>query len=327
MGKNILVTGGAGYIGSHTVRYLSKKGDRVIVYDNFANGHRFAVKGAELIEGDIGDYDLLKKTLQEEKIDAVIHFAAATLVNESVESPRKYYQNNVSNGLLLLNAMIDVGVKKIVFSSSCATYGTPLKVPINEGEKQSPINPYGRTKLMFEHILKDYDSAYGLKSVCLRYFNAAGADAEGDIGEKHDPETHIIPILLQVAKGERKIFSVFGTDYKTRDGSCMRDYVHVTDLADAHSKAVDFLFENERSDCFNVGTGDGYTVLELIDAVKKVTSKDIPFKIESRRPGDPDILIADTEKARTFLNWVPQHSGIDNIIATAWKWHSSDFNK
>ena len=327
MGRNILVTGGAGYIGSHTVRYLSRNGDNVTVYDNFANGHKFAVKGVELVEGDIGDYGLFKKTMEEKKIDAVIHFAASTLVNESVESPRKYYHNNVSNGILLLNAMVDVGVKKIVFSSSCATYGIPLKVPIGENEKQSPINPYGRTKLMFEQILKDYDSAYGLKSVCLRYFNAAGADAEGDIGEKHDPETHIIPILIQVASGERKTFSVFGTDYETRDGSCLRDYVHVTDLADAHSKAVDFLLENDRSECFNVGTGDGYTVLELIDAVEKVTGKNIPFKIQDRRVGDPDILVADNDKIKKVLNWIPQHSSIENIISTAWKWHSNDSNR
>ena len=322
MKRNVLVTGGAGYIGSHTVRELIRNGNNVVVCDDLSNGHESMVAGIEYVNGDIGNYDLIKKILVDKKIDVVVHFAAYACVGESVSDPKKYYANNVVNGMSLLDAIVDSGVKKIVFSSSCATYGIPLKVPINETEKQLPINPYGWTKLMFEQIMKDYDNAYGLKSVCLRYFNAAGADVVGDIGEKHDPETHVIPLLLQTAMGLRDSFSVFGTDYDTKDGSCVRDYVHVTDLADAHMKAIDHLFNKNKSDQFNLGTGDGVTVLELIDAVERITGIKLKIKKEGRRAGDPDELVADNTKARTVLGWVPVHSSIDNIVKTAWIWHN-----
>ena len=320
--KKILVAGGAGYIGSHTVKELVKRGYEVTVLDNLSNGHMTSLEGVKYINGDIGDYTVVKGILESEEIDAVINFAALAYVGESVSNPRRYYDNNVVRGKALLDAVVDSGVKKIVFSSSCATYGIPEKVPISEGEKQRPVNPYGWTKLMFEQMMKDYDQAYGLKYISLRYFNAAGADADGTIGEEHDPETHVIPILLQNALGLRKQFSVFGTDYDTRDGSCIRDYIHVTNLADAHIRAIEYLFGKGNSDCFNLGTGDGITVLELIDAVQRITGRKLNVSLEGRRPGDPDVLVADNTKARSVLGWSPVHSSIDNIIETAWKWHS-----
>lgn len=320
--RKLLVAGGAGYIGSHTVKGLVERGYDVTVLDNLSNGHMTSLVGVKYIKGDIGNYVEVKKLLQSEGIEAVINFAALAYVGESVSNPRKYYDNNVVRGKTLLDAVIDSGVKNVVFSSSCATYGIPEKVPISESEKQLPVNPYGWTKLMFEQMMKDYDKAYGLKYVSLRYFNAAGADAEGTIGEEHDPETHVIPILLQNALGLRDHFSVFGTDYNTRDGSCIRDYVHVTDLADAHIRAVEYLFEKETSDCFNLGTGNGVTVLELVDAVQRITGRKLKISLEERRPGDPDILVADNTKAKSILGWSPVHSSIDNIIRTAWTWHS-----
>jgi UDP-glucose 4-epimerase len=322
--KKILVAGGAGYIGSHTVKELVKRDYKVTVLDNLSNGHMTSLEGVKYVNGDIGDYAGVKGILESEEIDAVINFAALAYVGESVSNPRRYYDNNVVRGKALLDAVVDSGVKKIVFSSSCATYGIPEKVPISEGEKQRPVNPYGWTKLMFEQMMKDYDQAYGLKYISLRYFNAAGADADGTIGEEHDPETHVIPILLQNTLGLRKQFSVFGTDYDTRDGSCIRDYIHVTDLADAHIRAIEYLFERETSDCFNLGTGDGITVLELIDAVQRITGRKLNVSLEGRRPGDPDVLVADNSKARSVLGWSPVHSSIDNIIETAWKWHSGE---
>jgi UDP-glucose 4-epimerase len=281
-----------------------------------------SLDGVKYIEGDIGDYDKVNKLLQSEEIDAVINFAALAYVGESVTNPRKYYDNNVVKGKAFLDAVVDSGVKKIVFSSSCATYGIPEKVPISEDEKQRPVNPYGWTKLMFEQMMKDYDEAYGLRYISLRYFNAAGADADGSIGEMHDPETHVIPILLQNILGIRKKFSVFGTNYDTRDGSCIRDYIHVTDLADAHIKAIEYLFEKNESDYFNLGSGEGISVLELIHVVERITGKRLNVVFEDRRPGDPDILIADNSKARVALGWNPVHSSIDNIIRTAWGWHT-----
>lgn len=322
--KKILVAGGAGYIGSHTVKELVKRRYEVTVLDNLSNGHMTSLEGVKYVNGDIGDYAGVKGILESGEIDAVINFAALAYVGESVSNPRKYYDNNVVKGKALLDAVVDSGVKKIVFSSSCATYGIPKKVPISEDEKQHPVNPYGWTKLMFEQMMKDYDRAYGLKYISLRYFNAAGADADGTIGEEHDPETHVIPILLQNALGLRDRFSVFGTDYDTRDGSCIRDYIHVTDLADAHIRAIEYLFEKETSDCFNLGTGDGITVLELIDAVQRITGRKLKVSLEERRPGDPDVLVADNSKARFILGWSPVHSSIDNIIRTAWKWHSGE---
>lgn len=322
--RKILVTGGAGYIGSHTVKELVKRGYEVTVLDNLSNGHMTSHKGVKYVNKDIGDYNGVREILESEEIDTVINFAALAYVGESVSNPRRYYDNNVVKGKALLDAVVDSGVKKIVFSSSCATYGTPEKVPISEREKQSPVNPYGWTKLMFEQMMRDYDQAYGLKYISLRYFNAAGADADGTIGEEHNPETHVIPILLQNALGLRDHFSVFGTDYDTRDGSCIRDYVHVTDLADAHIRAIEYLFERETSDCFNLGTGDGITVLELIGAVQRITGRKLKVSLEDRRHGDPDVLVADNSKARSVLGWSPVHSSIDNIIATAWKWHSGE---
>jgi len=323
-GIKILVTGGAGYIGSHTVKELVKRGYDVTVLDNLSNGHMTSLEGVKYVNGDIGNFIDVKELLESNGIDAVINFAALAYVGESVSNPGKYYDNNVVKGKALLDAVVDSGVKKIVFSSSCATYGIPEKVPISENEKQRPVNPYGWTKLMFEQMMKDYDRAYGLKYISLRYFNAAGADADGTIGEEHDPETHVIPILLQNALGLRDGFSVFGTDYDTRDGSCIRDYVHVTDLADAHIKAIEYLFEKENSDCFNLGTGEGITVLELVDAVQRITGRKLKVSLEERRPGDPDVLVADNSKARSILGWSPVHSSIENIIKTAWKWHNRE---
>ncbi|MGE4212710.1 MAG: UDP-glucose 4-epimerase GalE [Candidatus Methanomethylophilaceae archaeon] len=322
--RKILVAGGAGYIGSHTVKELVKRGYEVTVLDNLSNGHMTSLEGVKYVNGDIGDYDKVNKLLQSKEIDAVIHFAALAYVGESVSNPRKYYDNNVVKGKAFLDAVVDSGVKKIVFSSSCATYGIPEEIPISEDEKQWPVNPYGWTKLMFEQMMKDYDEAYDLRYISLRYFNAAGADADGSIGETHNPETHVIPILLQNILGIRKKFSVFGTDYDTRDGSCIRDYIHVTDLADAHIKAIEYLFEKNESDYFNLGSGEGISVLELIRVVERITGKRLNVVFEDRRPGDPDILIADNSKAKVALGWNPVHSSIDNIVRTAWGWHTRD---
>ena len=322
--KNILVAGGAGYIGSHTVKELVIKGYDVTVLDNFSNGDVASIEGVKYVTGDIGNVEYVTDLLESENIDAVINFAALAYVGESVSDPRKYYDNNVVKGKAFLDAIVDSGVKKIVFSSSCATYGIPERIPIDEDEKQWPVNPYGWTKLMFEQMMRDYDDAYGLKFVSLRYFNAAGADADGTIGEMHDPETHVIPILLQNALRTRKEFSVFGTDYDTSDGSCIRDYIHVTDLAEAHIKAIEYLFNEETSEFFNLGTGEGITVLELVDAVENITGRKINVSLEGRRPGDPDALVADNSKAKEMLGWDPVHSSIENIIRTAWNWHNKD---
>lgn len=315
------MTGGAGYIGSHTVKRLLERGYAVTVLDNMENGNPLPFD-VDFVEADIGDTPKVREILEGREIDAVVHFAASAQVAESVRDPRKYYRNNVLAGMGLLDGLMDAGVDKIVFSSSCATYGVPDAIPIDEGETQVPINPYGWTKLFFERILRDYDAAYGLRSVSLRYFNAAGADEDGEIGEMHDPETHVIPILLEVALGKRPGFSVFGTDYDTRDGSCIRDYVHVTDLADAHIAALEYLFKGGRTDAFNLGTGDGISVLELVDAVERITGKKLKVAMEARRPGDPAVLVADNRKAREILGWVPEKSSLDNIVETAWKWHS-----
>ena len=267
----ILVTGGAGYIGSHTVKDLVTKGYEVTVLDNLSNGRMTSLKNVDYINGDIGDRGVVIKILKTKNIDAVINFAALAYVGESVTNPGKYYDNNVVKGKAFLDAIVESGVKKIVFSSSCATYGIPEKIPITENEKQLPVNPYGWTKLMFEQMMKDYDYAYGLRYVSLRYFNAAGADVNGMMGEMHDPETHVIPILLQNALSIRDKFSVFGTDYNTHDGTCIRDYIHVTDLADAHIKAIEYLLDGRNSDCFNLGTGKGISILELVKKVEEIT--------------------------------------------------------
>jgi len=320
--KNILVAGGAGYIGSHTVKELIDNGYAVTILDNQFNEYTMSLKNVNYIIGDIGNAESVTELLESNEIDAVINFASLIEVSESISDPKRYYENNVIKSKTFLDAIIDSGVRKIVFSSSCATYGIPEKIPISENEKQWPVNPYGWTKLIFERMMNDYGNAYGLKYVSLRYFNAAGADADGSIGETHEPETHVIPILLQNALGMRKKFSIFGTDYNTRDGSCIRDYIHVTDLADAHIKAVEYLSKGGKSDCFNLGTGTGITVLELISAVEDITGKKINVSFEGRRPGDPDSLVADSSKAKEILGWEPIHSSIDNIIKTAWGWHS-----
>jgi UDP-glucose 4-epimerase len=320
--KNILVTGGAGYIGSQTNLSLLEAGYKTIVLDNLIYGHKEVVpKESKFVNIDLADFEALNRFFKENKVDGVIHFAAFAYVGESVTDPRKYYQNNVVGTLNLLNAMLENGVKNIVFSSTCATYGTPDKVPITENEKQSPINPYGYTKLVVENILKDYATAYGLNSVALRYFNACGADVLCRTGEDHSPETHLIPLIFEVANGKREKISVFGKDYSTVDGTCIRDYIHTMDLATAHIKALEKLMEGElKCEQINLGTGKGLSVLEIIEAVKKVTGKEIKVEIAPRRSGDPAELVADNTKARQLLGWTPKYSDIENIVNTAWNW-------
>ncbi|MBL7961299.1 UDP-glucose 4-epimerase GalE [bacterium] len=323
--STILVTGGAGYIGSHAVRQLKKAGYNTLVLDNLVYGHSEFVDSNELITGDLSDKHLLTKIFSEHKIAAVMHFAAYALVGESVINPSKYYSNNVVCTMNLLDAMIEHDVKKIIFSSTCATYGEPVEIPMTENHPQSPINPYGRTKLIVETILRDYDTAYELKSVCLRYFNAAGADPDGGIGEDHDPETHLIPLVLDAALGIRPTITVFGHDYPTEDGTCIRDYIHVTDLADAHILALKYLSETGKSDVFNLGNGNGFSVNNVIDTANKITGKAIPVTRGARRAGDPAVLIGSSEKASRVLGWKPKFDSLDQIISTAWNWHQSRF--
>ena len=319
----ILICGGAGYIGSHVNKQLNKEGYETIVFDNLIYGHREAVKWGRFIKGDLSKIEDIENVFRKTHIDAVLHFAAFAYVGESVKEPEKYYFNNVNNTLNLLKVMRRYNCDKIVFSSTCATYGNPNIVPITEDMPQNPINPYGASKLMVERILKDYQEAYKLRYAILRYFNAAGADPEGEIGESHDPETHIIPLVLDAASGKRKDIKVFGTDYDTPDGSCIRDYVHVTDLADAHVKALRYLEEGNPGDCFNLGNAVGSSVLEVIEAVKRVTQKDFPVILSERRPGDPAKLVGSSDKIRTKLGWEPKYADIDTIVAHAWKWHET----
>lgn len=318
--KNILVAGGAGYIGSHTVKYLLKNNYNVVVVDNLVYGHKEAVLTRNFEQMDLADKSALDKVFKKYKIDAVIHFAAFAYVGESVTNPQKYYRNNVVNTLNLLDTMIENGVKHIVFSSTCATYGNPQYIPIDEEHPKNPINTYGRTKLMIEQIMADYETAYGIKYAALRYFNAAGADAQGELGEEHNPETHLIPLVLKAIKGEIPEVTVFGTDYDTADGTCIRDYIHVEDLADAHVKAVEKLFETQKSYCINLGTGIGISVKEVINAAEKVTGKKVPLVYGCRRAGDPAKLCASNQKAKELLNWNPKYTDIHEIIATAWLW-------
>lgn len=318
---NVLVTGGAGYIGSHTCKQLKKHGLNPIVYDNLSRGHKKFVQWGPLIEGDILDTEKVKKTLVEHQIQAVLHFAAFAYVGESVENPSLYYKNNVHGTLSLLEAMLKSNVKKFVFSSTCATYGVPEKVPLIEDMPQSPINPYGQTKLMIEKILKDYGPAYGLKSVCLRYFNAAGADQEGMIGECHEPETHLIPLAIEAAL-HNKTMKIFGNDYPTPDGTCLRDYIHVTDLAEAHVLALKYLDKAEKEfNYFNLGNGKGFSVQEIIKAVEDVSAKKVNAEIYPRRAGDPAALVSDSAKAKRHLQWEPKITDIKEIIRTAYNWH------
>ena len=317
---NVLVVGGAGYIGSHAVRKLTDAGHHVLVYDNLSRGHREAVPDGLLIEGELTDTATLTRVLTEHGIEAVMHFAAFALVNESVNDPSLYYQNNVVATLSLLEAMRLADVKKFVFSSTTATYGEPDQVPISEDTPQNPINPYGFTKLVIEQALADYAEAYGMGYAALRYFNAAGAHPDGTIGEDHEPETHLIPIVLQVALGQRDSITIFGNDYQTSDGTCVRDYVHVNDLADAHLKALDKI-RPSTGICLNLGTGRGTSVREIIDACREVTGHAIPEKIGQRREGDPSELVADATRAQDQLGWEPQYVDVRSIVETAWRWH------
>jgi UDP-glucose 4-epimerase len=319
---NVLVVGGAGYIGSHAVRLLIDAGHTVWVYDNLSRGHRQAVPEGLLIEGELSDRNKVVNTLRERKIDAVMHFAAFALVNESVNDPALYYRNNVIAALELLEAMREADVKKIVFSSTTATYGQPDIVPIPEDTPQSPINPYGFTKLVIEQALADYASAYDFAYAALRYFNAAGARPDGTIGEDHDPETHLIPIVLQVALGQRDQITIFGDDYNTEDGTCVRDYIHIDDLGDAHLRALEKLTPG-RGLCLNLGTGKGTSVREIVDACRDVTGHPIPEVIGPRRAGDPDKLIADATRAKEVLGWSPKYMDVKSIVETAWRWHQS----
>jgi UDP-glucose 4-epimerase len=318
---NILVTGGAGYIGSHCCKELSKKGFQPVTIDNLVYGHKNFVRWGEFFQGDVGDSAHLKKCLGQFKIDAVMHFAAYAYVGESVEDPAKYYENNLGNTIQLLHAVLDHNIKYFVFSSTCATYGNPQKTPIDEGHPLNPINPYGKTKRMIEEILQDYQNAYGLKYISLRYFNAAGADPDAEVGEDHDPETHLIPLVLDAAGGKRKSIKVFGTDYETPDGTCIRDYIHVTDLARAHILALQRLQGGADSSVYNLGNGQGFSVLEVIEHARKITGKNIAVENSGRRPGDPPVLIASNAKAVKELGWKPQYADIDDIIGTAWEWH------
>ncbi|EKU99180.1 UDP-galactose 4-epimerase [Leptolyngbya sp. PCC 7375] len=320
----ILVTGGAGYIGSHVVKVLQQQGYRVLILDNLVYGHRDVVETvlqAKLIVGDICDRKLLDRIFAIHDIKAVMHFAAYAYVGESVREPVKYYRNNVSGTVNLLEAMVAANVNKFVFSSTCATYGVPETVPISEALPQNPINPYGASKLMVERILEDFDKAYGLKSVCFRYFNAAGADPDGQLGEDHTPETHLIPLVLQTALGHRESISIFGTDYPTPDGTCVRDYIHVMDLAQAHILGLEHLLEGKNSETFNLGNGNGFSVRQVIDTAKQVTGQPINVVESDRRPGDPPILVGSHAKAKAMLGWQPQFAELKDILTHAWQWH------
>ena len=320
--KNILVAGGAGYIGSHMVALLVEQQYNVIVVDNLCTGHQQAVKGATLLQGDLRDGGFLDRVFTEHQIDGVINFAAFSLVGESVTDPLKYYGNNVAGSQSMLTAMRDHGVKKIVFSSTAATYGEPEKQPIEETDRTDPTNPYGASKLAIEGMLKWCDAAHGIKYAALRYFNAAGSNTEAGIGEDHSPESHLIPLVMKTALGQRSHIGIFGDDYPTADGTCVRDYIHVRDLVQAHLLALEHLDRGGDSGVFNLGSGTGFSVKEIVDTARRITGRDIPAKIEPRRAGDPSVLIASNEKAARVLGWKPVR-GLDDIIADAWAWHSS----
>lgn len=317
----ILIVGGAGYIGSHVNKLLTEKKYETLILDNLSCGHKEALKWGKFCQVDLADVDKLDEIFNNYDIDAVMHFSSFIEVGESVQNPEKYYTNNVINTMNLLNVMKKHDVKKFIFSSTCATYGVPQKIPLVEDHPQNPINPYGWTKLMVERILKDYDAAYGLKSVILRYFNASGADESGEIGEAHDPESHLIPLILDAAIQKRDNIKIFGTDYDTPDGTCIRDYIHVTDLADAHLLALKYLEKENTSNEFNLGNGRGFSVREVIESVKKVTGRTFNVVETQRREGDPAILIGSSQKAKKLLGWNPQYIDIDKIVETAWNWH------
>jgi UDP-glucose 4-epimerase len=324
MNMAILVLGGAGYIGSHTVYELIDAGRDVVIADNLETGHIEAVHPkATFYQGDIRDRKFIDSVFESEQIDGVIHFAANSLVGESMTDPLKYYDNNLCGTKVLLESMVAHGIDKIVFSSTAATYGEPERVPILETDKTEPTNCYGETKLSMEKMFKWVGKAHGLRFVSLRYFNACGAHVSGKIGEAHNPESHLIPLILQVPNGQRDFISIFGDDYDTKDGTCIRDYIHVTDLAQAHILAMDYLMAGGESNIFNLGNGVGFTVKEVIDTARKVTGHPIPAKITPRRAGDPAQLIASSEKAKTDLGWHPEHANLEEIIATAWNWHKN----
>jgi UDP-glucose 4-epimerase len=321
----ILVTGGAGYIGSVTTELLRSRGEKVVVLDNLSRGHRAAVAtNIPFYEGNVGDRELVTRIAREHDIEACIHFAAFAYVGESVEQPVLYYENNVEQSIRLLGALVAAGVRRIVFSSTCATYGEPERIPIDEANPQRPTNPYGWSKLFIERIMADYDHAYNLKFVALRYFNASGAT--NNLGEHHDPETHLIPLVLKAAQGAIEYVSVFGRDYPTADGTCVRDYIHVADLADAHALALDHLRSGGKSIAINLGNGQGYSVLQVIETARTVTGRDINMQLKPRRPGDPSHLVADSKLAREVLGWQPRYAELGTIIRSAWAWHSAHPN-
>jgi UDP-glucose-4-epimerase GalE len=318
---SVLVAGGAGYIGSHALRLLREAGYEAFAYDNLSEGHRAAVLESPLVEGDLSDRDRLLAVMRERDVDAVFHFAASCYVGESVRDPAKYYRNNVATTLVLLDTMREAGVPSFIFSSTCATYGDPVQELMDEDHPQAPINPYGWSKLMVERVLADYARAYGLRYVSFRYFNAAGAHPDGRIGEDHDPETHLIPLVLRAAADGRPPLQVFGSDYPTRDGTCIRDYIHVVDLAEAHRLGLEYLREGGPSTAFNLGNGAGYTVLEVIAAAERVVGRPVPRVLAERRPGDPPRLVGNAARARSVLGWRQQYGDLDTILRTAWDWH------
>ena len=317
---NILVVGGAGYIGSHMVKLLGKQACQVTVFDNLSFGHVNAVLHGELVVGDLADVEALEQLFATRSFDVVMHFASSILVGESVADPAKYYRNNFTNTQNLLDVMVKHNVKRFVFSSTAAIFGEPEYTPIDEKHNKLPINPYGRSKWMVEQMLEDYDRAYGLKSICLRYFNACGADPDGELGERHDPETHLIPLILQVASGKRDAITVFGQDYDTKDGTCIRDYVHISDLCMAHWLAINYLKENGLSQRFNLGNGEGFSVQEVIEVCQQVTGKHIAVIQGKRREGDPAVLVADSSQARSIFGWQPQYGDLETIVSHAWAW-------
>jgi UDP-arabinose 4-epimerase len=319
--KTVLVTGGAGYIGSHTCKALAQAGYVPVTYDNFVSGHRWAVNWGPLEEGDLADVDSLEAVITRYRPDAVLHFAAHIAAGESVSDPDKYYRNNVMGSLALLEAMRRAQVNHIVFSSTAAVYGDPQNIPITEDHPLRPLNPYGWSKLMIEQILRDFAAAYGCHVVSLRYFNAAGADPDGEIGEAHDPETHLIPLVLDAALGRRPEVKVFGDDYDTPDGTCIRDYIHVTDLAEAHVLALRRVLNSTGFESFNLGNGQGFSVREVIERARKVTGREIPGRLVGRREGDPPVLISDSVRSEEILRWKPQRAGIGTQITDAWRWH------
>jgi UDP-arabinose 4-epimerase len=318
---HVLVTGGAGYIGSHTAKMLSSEGITPIVLDNLSMGHEEFVRWGPFVRGDIGDRDLVRRVIREYAIDGVIHFAASAYVGESMQHPRRYFENNVVRSLALFDAMLDAGIDRIVFSSSCATYGIPATLPITEDQRQQPVNPYGESKLFAERALHGYAGAYGLRSVALRYFNAAGAAPDGSLGEVHTPETHLIPLAIEAALGQRPALDVFGTDYPTPDGTAVRDFIHVTDLASGHVAALRYLAAGGPATAMNLGTGRGYSVREVIATIASVGGRPVPVRECERRPGDPPTLVADATLARDILGWTPRYTDLHEIVETAWAWH------